>query len=126
MNISEIYGALSEKIDLTNQSPIEVLTKMHDVMDSVDPKNCAHTIKDGIGLYIRDCNREWEPTEKNTFNDDVYGALSEKIDLTTQTPFQVVTELYEIMDFVGTVTPVGTVNEALGRYLRDNGWSPEP
>ena len=125
MSINDIYGALRENIDLTTQSPLEVLATVYGIMDSVAPVTCVQNIKEGIGLYIRDCDNKWEPTEKNTFSDDVYGALRENIDLKTQTPFNVVTELYEVMDLVEPVTSVKSVNDALEMYLSENGWSPK-
>lgn len=124
MKIDGFYVAFKE-IDLENQSPLEVLTTVYGIMDSVDPVTCAHNIKDGLGLYIRDCDSEWSPTEKDMFIDEVYGALKKNIDLETQTPFEVLTELYEVMDFMSPVEPISSVKEALEQYLLDNGWSPE-
>lgn len=114
-----------EKIDLENQSPLEVLTNVYGIMDSVNPVTCAHNIKDAMGLYIRGCDSEWVPTEKDGFIEDVYGALKKNIDLETQTPFKVLTGLYEVMEFMKPVEPVSSVKNALEQYLRDNGWSPE-
>lgn len=119
MKFEEIYGEF-EKIDLENKSPLKVLTGVYDIVKSVNPIDCAHSIKECMGLYIRDCDSNWQPTEKKKFDDDVYGALKKNIDLEIQTPFNVITTLYEIMDSMGTITPINVVQNDLERYLREN------